>query len=159
MGALLTYFQARIPLQRRIELTNPDNEAATAENTTVSGAAETDATNVFLHMTGVAFDSTNAEHLTIGVDGLVYFLYKYRGLPLTKAGEAAYTTWKTACDAFARTRGSLAWQSPLTNSTLLPSRDPNNSLPYFDRLNLEEMVPPGPVRPDNFDPFTTLQGQ
>jgi hypothetical protein len=159
MGALLTYFQVRIPSQRRIELTNPDNESAVTENTVVSGAAETDVTNTFLHMTGVAFDSTDAEHLTIGVDGIVYFLYKYRGLPLTKAGDAAYQTWKTACDAFARTRGALAWQSPLTNSTLLPSRDPDNSLPYFDRENLTSLIPPAPSLADPWDPLAPSYGQ
>lgn len=152
MGALLTAFQVRIPLQRRIELTNQGDATATSENTTVSGAAETDVTSTFLHLTGVAFDSTDAEHIAIGVKGMVYFLHEYRGLLATKGGQDASTSWRNACDAFCRTRGALAWQSPQTDSQLTPSRDEPNSLPYFDRKNLSEALPPAPGRMDQYDP-------
>lgn len=154
MGALLTAYQARIPSQRRIELTNQGDETATTENTTVSGAAETDAANEFVHRTGIVFDATNTEHLTLGVKGLVYFLYTYRGLPLTKAGEAAKADWTDSCGAFARTRGSLAWQSPQTTSKLDPTDDQVNAKPYFDPRNLRGLVP---RPPHSADPYTTLE--
>jgi hypothetical protein len=144
MGALLTAWQARISAQRRIELTNQDTESASTENTTVSGAAETDSSNTFIHMTGVAFDSTNTEHLSIGCLGLTYYLFVYRGLGTAKVGQDAFQVWKTACDAFARTRGSMAWQSPLTNATQSPTRDDTRDLPYFDIENFKVNLPPPP---------------
>lgn len=145
MGALLTAFQGRIPSQRRIELTNQGDETASSENTTVSGYAETDASNEFFHRTGVTFDSTNSEHLTIGVKGMVHFLYSYRGLK-AGAAEQAMKDWEDACDRFCRTRGALAWASPQTDSRLNPSYDRQDSLPYFDPDSIGNMVPnePGP---------------
>lgn len=151
MGALLTAFQARIPAQRRIDLTNVDSESASTENTTVSGAAETDAANEFLFKTGLAFDSTNSEHLTVGVKGLLHFLYDYRGLPKSPAAQAAQKAWEDACDSFARTRGALAWIQPQTDSLLNPTRDVSGGLPYFDRLNMGDLVPPSPSSSDSSD--------
>lgn len=153
MGALLTAFQGRISAERRKNLTNADVPTATTENTTISGYAETDVSNTFVHLTGVPFDSTDAEHLAIGVKGMVYYLYTYKGLPLDKAGEAAKRDYEQACDRFTHTRGALAWQSPITDSTLAPSRDPDNALPYFDRKNLADMMPRPPGRAgDSVDP-------
>lgn len=152
MGALLTAFQGRISAERRKNLTNADVTTATSENTTISGYAETDVSSTFLHMTGVAFDATDAEHIAIGVKGMLYFLYTYKGLPLDKAGEAAKRDWESACERFTHTRGALAWQSPITDSTLAPSRDPAGALPYFDRKNISDMIPRPPNRGTADDP-------
>lgn len=144
MPALATATQARLSTQRLVELTNPDNSTATTVNVALLETAETDAMNDFVFRTGILFVLTDSEHLTVGVKGVVAFLYSYRGLPRSTPGEAAEKEWEEACSRFARTRGALAWQSPRTNSVLQPSLEPSNNRPYFDRENMDLIPrPPG----------------
>lgn len=145
MGALATAWQARLSTQQQINLTNPDVESATTVNAAVLAAAETDASNTFFFRTGIAFDSTNAEHLTVGVLGVTYFLYSYRGMPKSAAAEAAREEWERITGSFARTRGALTWQSPKTDSLLVPSGDDPGALPYFDRRVIGDMKPLQPL--------------
>lgn len=144
MGALATAWQVRNPAQIQVNLTNQGVEGATTVNTAVLAAAETDASNQFFHLTGIAFDTTNSEHLTLGCLGVTYFLYTYQGNPKSAVADAAKTSWKDACGSFARTRGSIAAQLPLTNSNLLPTADESGQLPYFDRRVMSDLVPRAP---------------
>lgn len=145
MGALATAWQGRVSAQAAIALTNLDVETATTVNTTVLGNAETDASNDFLFRTGLAFDATKTEHLTVGVVGVTYYLHEYRGLPRSAMAQAAFEAWERACGAFARTRGALAWASPRTDSGLDPTGDGDDGAtkPYFDRAGtMGDLVPP-----------------
>lgn len=152
MGALADAWKVRLSTQQQVNLTNPDVESASSVNATVLGAAETDASNAFYHKTGVTFDSTNSEHITVAIPGVTYFLYSYRGMPKSAAAEAARDDWDKATAAFARTRGALAWITPTTDSNLLPSTDDANALPYFDRKVLADIVPNQPMI-GNSDPL------
>lgn len=141
MGALATAWQARISSQQQIQLTNADTEGGTSVNTTRLAAAETDASNQFFTLTGVEFDSTDTLHITIGVLGVTYFLYSYRGLPKSGPVEAAKQEWEQACSRYAKTGGALVWGTPLTNSNLQPTEDESGELPRFDRRVLSELIP------------------
>lgn len=145
MGALATAWQARLSTQQQIALTNADNESATSVNSTILTNAETDASNYFFFKTGLAFDSTNSEHITVAVPSITYFLYSYRGIPNSGPVENAKKAADEALNAFARTRGSLAWANPQTNSTLVPSDENScgtNLRPYFDNENWPLTPPP-----------------
>jgi hypothetical protein len=159
VGALATAWQARLSLQQQYNLTNPDVESATTVNATVLAAAETDASNRFFHRTGVTFDSTNSEHLTIGVAGVTYYLYTYRGLPKSAAAEAAREDWEKATAEFARTRGSLTWNSPQTDSLLSPSRDDAGALPYFDKNVIGGLRPRSPLVDTSDDLLPGVEGR
>lgn len=149
MGVLATYVTARFPVDpttgvsaRLVGLTNPDIESATTVNTTQLANAETDATAEFPVLTGLVLDTTNALHLMTGYLGVVSWLMDYRGMPRSQAMDAARKEWTEACRKIDHYTGSHAWQSPVTNSTLLPSADPpGGALPYFDRKILADIVP------------------
>lgn len=145
MGALATAWQVRLSTQSQINLTNDDDGTATSVNATRLAAAETDATNAFLFQTGIDFDSTNSEHITLGCLGVTYFLYSYRGLPKSAVAEAARDEFEKACAKFNRTRGGLTWQLPQTNSNLNPTQDQAGALPRFDRRVLDDLVPRAPL--------------
>jgi hypothetical protein len=145
VGALATAWQVRLPITVQVDLTNQGVEGATTVNTTVLGAAEADASSQFFHKTGLAFDSTNAEHIAVACFGVTYFLYVYRGQPKSNVVEAARDDWDKACAAFARTRGALTWNSPQTDSLLNPTRDDPGALPQFDRRVLGDLVPRAPL--------------
>lgn len=144
MGALATAWQARLSLQQQYNLTNPDVEGANTVNAALLANAETDTINWFFNRTGVTFDPTQSSHVTVGISGVTYALYTYRGLPKAAATEAARDEWFRQTDAFARTQGALVWNSPLTDSLITPTRDDPNSLPYMDR----EII--GDLRPNQF---------
>jgi hypothetical protein len=78
-----------------------------------------------------------------------------RGMPRSEAATAAREEWLDFAGRYNKLIGSLAWSSPLTNSGLLPSPDVGGSLPYFDRRNLENIVPrmPNPAGDDNPWPY------
>lgn len=144
MGALATAWQVRIPTQQQIQLTNGDDPTVTSVNATRLAAAETDASNEFFFLTGVTFDSTNTEHLTLGCLGVTHYLYTYRGLPTSTAATGARDAWEKACGRFARTRGALTWLSPTNDSNLAPTQDESGALPRFDRRVLSDLVPRPP---------------
>lgn len=144
MGALATAWQVRVPAKVQLDLTNPDVEQAVSVNATVLAAAETDATNTFLDQTGVAFDSTNTAHITVAVLGVTYFLHSYKGLPRSAPANDAREAWDKACARFARTRGALVWNSPITDSNLQPTRDQSGALPKFDRRVWQDVIPRAP---------------
>lgn len=145
MGALATAVTARLSNQRLVELTNPDVEGATTVNATLLAAAESDAQSEWPLLTGTdPFDPTNATHLAIGIMGVVSRLYDYKGLPRSPVAQAARDEWEKLCGRFARTKGGLAWQSPLTDSVLLPTTPQGSPAPYFDPSNLRDLVPRSP---------------
>lgn len=159
MGALATAWQVRIPAQQQIDLTNQGVEGSTTVNATVLAAAETDTSNTFFHQTGLAFDSTNSEHISIGCLGITYFLLSYQGVPKMTLMEAARDTWEKACARFARTRGALTSQVPQTNSLLNPTQDDPGGLPRFDRRVLSDLVPRAPnTGADDTSPFDFGRG-
>jgi len=78
--SLLDEFNARIPLQRRIELSNAtDAEDAAVPDTAKIGKAIDDVTGDFVTYAGVTFDFTNKEHIAHGVIGVVIYLEAYKG--------------------------------------------------------------------------------
>lgn len=158
MGALATAWQVRLSSQQQIALTNPDDTTASSVNATRLAAAETDASNAFYALTGVEFDSTNSEHVSIGVLGVTYYLYTYRGLPKSASTEAAKTEWERIIDKWNRTRGNMTWQVPLTNSQLNPTQDEPGALPRFDRRVLSDLVPRAPLTGDDETPLDFGRG-
>lgn len=152
MGALATAWQVRAPASVQLDLTQQGVEGATTVATALLTAAETDASNQFFHKTGLAFDSTNSEHITVGCIGVTYFLHSYKMQPRSSVTEAAREDWTRACTEFAKTRGALMPVTPATNSNLNPSQDESGALPRFDRRVLSDMIP----RPPNTGATDTL---
>lgn len=78
VAALRTAVEARIGPERLKNLTN-DDIGATTVNTTVLEAACADAIGLFLYLSGFEGDTSNATHLAILIDGVVFKLEDYKG--------------------------------------------------------------------------------
>jgi hypothetical protein len=79
MASLSSEVQARYPAQLLIGLTNPQNNSASAINSTVMDAAIADAVNEFANV-GLSLDSADVaiRHVSAACYGVMYFLYQYR---------------------------------------------------------------------------------
>lgn len=140
----------RLPEQRRIELSNPLNTAATTVDLVRLQQACDDSEGWFYTTTGMAYDvATGAAMLAsnpaavkaavaAAVAAVVATLYDYRGLPGDDQATRSWTTAKARAAAFARQVGSLRWTPPATDSNLVPTASP--------------AVPPA-TDPSRIDPF------
>ena len=114
------------------ELTNQGDTTATTTNTTLLGYAVSDATGEFLVETGLAVDTTKAQHVAAGVVGVLYYLYSYSGIEsstATKQREQWYR-WLTKIDG---TEGAGRRLHPTTTSALKPATQAANSKPDMGR--------------------------
>lgn len=147
MSTLATAVQARLSTNRIKELTNESNETATSVNSTVLEAAVSDAQAEFFRFVGQAFDATRADHIAVGVKGVLAYLYSYRGVPGDYVVDNARRDWIKALGTYQHTMGgAFSPVSPATNSNLAPSREDNTGTvrPAFDGRNMTDLVPNDP---------------
>ena len=126
---------ARLSVQRVNELTNPQNPSAATLDTTRLARAVDDVEAEFQRRTGIAFDDTNAQHVALGVQGVVCRLKKMAGEP------GAFSTmeceeWNAGVADYAQGRFR-----PVSNSVLEPSSEPTNARPDMDRSFFSDLVP------------------
>lgn len=126
--ALIDEFNTRIPLQRRVELSNAtDDEDATTPDTVKIAAAIDDVTGDFVTYAGVALDDTNKEHVAHAILGIVLYLEAYKG-DSQKAWEKV-REWQTHVDRhLRRTQGNNRIR-PKSSSKLTPADENPSGMP------------------------------
>ena len=133
MSVLTTAVSARFRTQLLVQLTNQNDPTATSANSTVLGAAATDAAADFLTYTGTTYDETNAQHVRIAVLGVIAVLFQWAG---QEGMDSRLKAFRTACDEYARTN-ARARVTPLSDKELGPTPftdGAGNALrPTFDR--------------------------
>ena len=136
--SLLSEVQLRFSAQRLVELTNPDDGSGSL-NLTRLGSAIADAKSEFFRRVGVPFDETDADHISVGVKGVLAYLNEYRGLPRSDVAKTAIEEWRESLKIFARTvDGALKWVTPVTDSTYQPTFPPPDTRPAFDDQRLQD---------------------
>lgn len=117
----------RINNQLLVQLTN-DSPGATTINTTRLIAACTDAIGEFETTSGVAYDTSIANHTAVLIIGTLYFLELYKGREAALI-ESHSKKFYNKC----KTIRELALITPSTKSLAYPSQESANSLPDMDR--------------------------
>lgn len=110
-----------------VQLSNQDSSATTINDAVLGGACD-DAQGEFERITGLAFDSTNKSHVSVMVQGVLYFLELYKSRTSAITGEHKKAFYGSCIGM----RGSI-WITPGSTSNLDPSQDSANELPDMDR--------------------------
>ena len=140
--SLSTEVQSRYATTRLAQLTNPGVPGGTAAiDTDKLTLAATDIENSFPVYCGVAYDGSNAQHVAVGVEGVVAILKTRLEHPDT----AAWDAWIDRAKALGLVTGRNK-VSPSTRSTIKPSTRRTNDTPDADRTAFPDVVPnlPGP---------------
>ena len=128
--ALADDIQNRISTQLLTELTNPNDATATTVDTTILGYAISDVTGDFLSY-GITLDSTDASHLAVAIDGVLFRLNSYKGIPANKLETRFYA----GLDRIEQV-GPRSHILPVTDSEVTPSDERPDSIsevrPAFD---------------------------
>jgi hypothetical protein len=140
--ALTDEVQSRFSSQILINVTNPQNSAATTVDTTRLGNASTDVQADFQIEAGIAYDNTVATHVNVAVDGVYAKLLIRAG----QGGKAEHDEYIERLRALKLITGRDRI-SPSTDSLLSPSTDVIGALPSFDRKNFAGFIPSPPARP------------
>lgn len=127
VAALSAAVQERMETQWLIQATN-GNSSATSINTTKLEAACQDAIGVFERVAGITADTANTAHIPILVEGVLYFLEKYK----SRDG-AMINAHQKSFFAGCKDLKSLGWISPVSTSNLTPTREQVGSRPDMDR--------------------------
>ena len=156
--ALADDVQNRVSANLLRELTNQGDTTATTTNTTLLGYAVSDATGEFLVETGMALDTTKAQHVAAGVVGVLYYLYSYSGIEsstATKQREQWYR-WLSKIDS---TEGAGRRLHPTTTSKLTPVDQLLGSKPDMGRTRFSEYTMNMPRRDEENDDISRVLGQ
>jgi len=127
MSVLGTAVITRIGAQRLVELTQEDGTAVIVDTDVLEAACD-DATGDFQRMSGVIADTGNSSHLSILVQGVIFFLEDYKSRDsgmMTGRGKRFYGALKGLQD--------MRYMLSDTNSTLVPTPEKTNARPDFDR--------------------------
>lgn len=122
---------ARYSAQRLLNLTNPDNPAATSNNATTLAAACTDAAADFKILAGVVFDVTDARHVSVAVRGVIAYLYQYMD-NAAKAPAMADFHYRLKDLAKVTGRDRLLPQTSSHLQPTVPGSDGRQARPAFD---------------------------
>lgn len=139
MSTLATAVQARVPTDRLIQLTRKNSVGSTTVDSTVLEYAVTDAAAQFLISAGVTFDDTNAEHIMLGVQGVMALLSMWNG---QEAGEKDRFRFVQALERY-RAVHANARITPVGTRTTGPSDDVDSTgqerRPEFDRTRFDRL--------------------
>ena len=139
MSTLGDAVQARIPVKRLAQLTNINSDSASTTNTTTLELAVTDTEADFKTYAMVTFDSTDARHIRLGIDGVIAWLEANMG---QDAEQKRLQAWRDRCEEFAKTT-SRARVSPVVAPGLPPVPMPN-ARPTFDPTRFADSQPAFP---------------
>jgi hypothetical protein len=120
----------RVGAQRLVELTNESGTATTIDSEVLDSACA-DAIGEFQRIVGVTADANNLSHVSILIQGIIFFLEDYKardGGIMTSHGKRFYASCKSLREA--------AYISPTANSQLKPSTEAANTLPDMDKSRL-----------------------
>lgn len=127
MGELLTAYKARYSDLLLVAASNPQDSTATAQDATRQTNAETDVINDFQDECGAVFDSSNAQHINICVQGLHAKLLVYVG----QADQSMYDNWISKLERRKLVLGRDRLV-PGTSSPLTPSVEASGAKPLTD---------------------------
>lgn len=137
MSTLTTAFAARYSAARVRNLCNPDNQAGT-DATAKLAIAETDATQEFQTMCGVAIDTTDANHVRVAVLLMEYLLVRW-GAGRTPEATALWEDAEKMAQRVSKVTGRDRIL-PDTNSGLTVTGDAAGERPAFDPLYLGPII-------------------
>lgn len=143
--SLVSEVQARIPDQRLVELTNPDDRDATTPNPDRLTSAADDIANAwFPRYTGVAYDNTDAAHVAVAVEGVEALLVKRNG---QTGARDIWNDWTSSASAWGQIQGRNRIV-PITTSQMTPSKDnrlTSTPRPAFDDRRWDNFLPNSPA--------------
>lgn len=137
--ALIDEVKARYSSAFLINLTNPNDETASAIDDTVLAAVCTDVAADFEIFAGVAFDSSDSRHVTTAVDGVIHKLVVRTG---HSDESAEVDRWERRLLALAKVTGRDRI-APATNSKLEPSQERRTGetvRPIFDDDRFDDLL-------------------
>lgn len=141
---------ARYPAQVLVEVTNPRDPSASSNGTTLLDQAAASIQNAwFKQYAQQEYDSTDAMHVEVAVDGVMALLFKW-GATLRGVARTEWETWVAAARDLASV-SSRARIVPTTNSELTPSdENPTGGIvrPWGDPTHFAGLVLGGSPDPD-----------
>lgn len=140
MSTLGDAVQARIPAARLARLTAQGSASSTTVNVPLLELAVTDLTAAFPQYVGSTFDSSNAAHIALGIDGVLATLQDWIGLDAEKSYR---DEWRKQAEALARI-GARARVLAISPYTLGPTPGTYTGRPDFDgsRFPSQTINPP-----------------
>ena len=144
--ALSDEVTARYASARLIQLTNPGDQTATTVDTTFLGKAATDVEADFEIIAGVAYDNSEARHVSVGVEGVIAKLYQ-RGEAAGGDADARHSAYLDRLAQLAKVTGRNRI-IPTTSSVLTPTSERTTTSevvpPEFDWPNFDDLIPAPP---------------
>jgi len=143
--ALAAEVTARYPSARLIQLTRPGTQTATTVDATLLGKACTDVEADFEIIAGIAYDNSDARHVSVAVWGVVSKLAQW--------SEAAGSTAIALADAWVERLEQLAKVTgrnrmvPKTKSVYTHTseqQDAETVVPWDDWTNYDDLIPKDP---------------
>ncbi len=150
--ALTDSVTARISNQLLVELTNQGDPTAITVDTTKLALVAADVEGVFLLETGIDYDDSDATHVPVGVDGVLFQLHAYTGLTGRNTSDLR-ERWERGLQRIAYARGSDQRLLPSSTSVLDPSDEVQGTRPDFDRQRWSGYVPHAPGDVDERESF------
>lgn len=115
--SLSTQVTGRYSSQRMKNLTNPDNPAASAVDSARLNYACADVVGDFITYAGIDYDDTDAQHVSVGVEGVIALLTVRMG---TKGGDTLVEAYRKRLEQL-RLTTSGDRIDPGTNTMLTPT--------------------------------------
>ena len=148
--SLQTEFESRYTLKHRVEISNPDDRAATTQNDTLVAIAAIDAAAEFETEVQVALDLTVANHVRVAVMFVEYMLLQY-GAVGASVVEKKRTILDARVEALRKTT-SRKRVTPSTTSLYKHSTFDSVQRPEFDDEQFWDTIPDAPNRDGTNDP-------
>lgn len=145
---LLADYQNRFSTQLRTNASNPQTSGATTPNTTQETYAAADAQADFEALCGVTYSSSNTVHVTAAVPLVFYKLLVYTG----QVNQEQYDKQLDRLQNWYRLVLGRNRIMPTTNSTLTPSTEEANSLPWGDPVQFDKFIGNAPGGNTTTDP-------
>lgn len=126
--ALIDEVKARLPNQRLVELTNPNDTSITTVDDTLLTTVSTDVSSQVEYLLGEAFDLTDRPQLILAVEGVEIRLQWYKG---DSNADTRYDNWMQRINALRMRRGNDRIR-PKSTSRMDPAEEADNVRPFFD---------------------------
>lgn len=139
--SLTTEVQARYSDAFLRQLTNPDKPEQTTIDTARLGYAVTSATAEFERLSSVIYDTSNAHHNDVAVEGVILKLIEYGGGNIAgMTASEVRARFEKNCAKLAATQGGRTRIQPSTDSDLTPSEE-GAVRPEFDMADFRGLIP------------------
>lgn len=141
--ALWDQVVSRLPAEFLKSITNAEQTTETGVNTSYGTSVATDVVADMKTFANLVYDDTNAQHVSIGIQGVLKKLQQYRGDALAVL-DRSYDEWVGMLMNLAKSRG-ISKLRPTATSTYTPSTpvQPGEVIePPFDRDHFDAATVP-----------------